>query len=424
MPETRSKLAPPKTPMCVKSGCKDVSLNFFSCSNCKQSYHVNCFDLDSELISLLEKNSCDNLTWYARCGTCVEKGVPDPLALRSSLIEISESISNKVEEFKNLFSMSSLLEIGSSIQSKLDEFKSCAEKADLISKPTLAPVVANSVQVQTDSYTSVAVQTISPSTTPGFDRTQYSGGNDQKYIRPPSTEICPHYKQSKCRHGPSGKYLVDGRTCSYSHPRKCLRYCRYGQDSVDGCVGPCNYYHPDLCNNSVRYRECLLLNCTQTHLVGTRRHNSSFRDNHADIPHRDQPKFNAPRNSYSFRKFNNDRIQDNHHKRTSDQHQVIQRSNRDTREFHVTRNEFPPLPNKDDTKLDRISSELRELRSYIMQNPSSNRSQIINDITPRLPTHDTSSTKSVVNPLLPQVHQAQPECSKNCQHQSQLFQAR
>ena len=64
---------------------------------------------------------------------------------------------------------------------------------------------------------------------------------------------------------------MNGQQCKFAHPAKCIKFCRYGNDSDRGCSGGCNQLHPTLCKNSIEFKSCPLTNCTLTHLVGTQR---------------------------------------------------------------------------------------------------------------------------------------------------------
>ena len=90
-------------------------------------------------------------------------------------------------------------------------------------------------------------------------------------------QLCYFYKKGKCLHGKSGKKIINGRECQYAHPPKCLKYCRFGRDRVNGCQGNCNLFHPTLCRNSVKFRKCFSPECTFAHLNGTERHDKDFR---------------------------------------------------------------------------------------------------------------------------------------------------
>ena len=85
-------------------------------------------------------------------------------------------------------------------------------------------------------------------------------------------EICPLYKKRQCPHGASGQNEIDGKICSLPHPRKCLKFCRFGKRK-GGCTKgrSCEYYHPVLCKYSVKSNRCSNTECTYTHLKGTKR---------------------------------------------------------------------------------------------------------------------------------------------------------
>jgi hypothetical protein len=93
-------------------------------------------------------------------------------------------------------------------------------------------------------------------------------------------EICPLYKKRQCPHGVSGQNEVNGKVCQLPHPRKCLKFCRFGKRK-GGCTkgSSCKYYHPVLCKFSVRSNRCLNSECTYTHLKGTKRSQSDRADN-------------------------------------------------------------------------------------------------------------------------------------------------
>ena len=46
--------------------------------------------------------------------------------------------------------------------------------------------------------------------------------------QPVNIEICKYYRRGDCRHGQRGKTLWNGRTCNFRHPRKCMRFCKFG----------------------------------------------------------------------------------------------------------------------------------------------------------------------------------------------------
>ena len=84
------------------------------------------------------------------------------------------------------------------------------------------------------------------------------------------SRVCDKYMLGKCPHGLRGKKEVNGEICSFSHPKKCFKYCGFG-NGKKGCtiVENCEYFHPQLCKFWVSKRACYNANCTFVHLKGT-----------------------------------------------------------------------------------------------------------------------------------------------------------
>ena len=121
-----------------------------------------------------------------------------------------------------------------------------------------------------------------------------------------SYPTCEHYKRGNCPHGRRGLDEVDGEQCRNLHPKKCFRWIKAGNHRVHGCNnGPkCEYYHPILCRNSLRYRKCLNPDCSFTHLRFTKRHNENEnKDNYPENRQSDnhhhirEPNASEPRQS-------------------------------------------------------------------------------------------------------------------------------
>ena len=82
--------------------------------------------------------------------------------------------------------------------------------------------------------------------------------------------ICKHYRLGRCKHGISGK--ADGN-CAYQHPKPCSKYMANGTRNHGGCNQGrnCNFFHPTVCNTSLRQRSCFRENCKFLHIRGTKR---------------------------------------------------------------------------------------------------------------------------------------------------------
>ena len=88
-----------------------------------------------------------------------------------------------------------------------------------------------------------------------------------------SSVTCPEYRKGKCPHGMRGTKVLDGKRCTFTHPKRCTKYCRNGSRGKNGCKkgAECNFDHPTLCRNSVKKRLCTNQQCTYVHLAGTAR---------------------------------------------------------------------------------------------------------------------------------------------------------
>ena len=115
-----------------------------------------------------------------------------------------------------------------------------------------------------------------------------------RYPQQNSFPICEDYKRGHCRHGRDGKTEVNNNLCKYLHPKKCFPWCKAGNK---GCQegDNCPFYHPRICNNSLRYRKCLNQQCTFAHLQGTKRyHRRNERNNRNATNNNSQPTHQSP----------------------------------------------------------------------------------------------------------------------------------
>ena len=107
-----------------------------------------------------------------------------------------------------------------------------------------------------------------------------------------SETLCPLLAVGECPHG------ISGKGCSYKHPKWCWKYQRHG-DRPEGCRrrDKCWYYHPKLCENSLKLNACLNSKCKEHHLEGTRRHQP--RNQHPNAFNQPGNSFNHPGNSFN-----------------------------------------------------------------------------------------------------------------------------
>ena len=85
--------------------------------------------------------------------------------------------------------------------------------------------------------------------------------------------VCSKYKSGKCPHGLRGNKVINGKTCELDHPKRCIKYCKFGSKHKHGCNkgNSCTYYHPTICKFSLQSRLCINEQCTFVHLKGTKR---------------------------------------------------------------------------------------------------------------------------------------------------------
>lgn len=89
--------------------------------------------------------------------------------------------------------------------------------------------------------------------------------------KPEDAEICKDFKTSRCRHGISGKKVVDGNICPKLHPKPCRRFLKNGL-GPGGCKKgkKCRFFHPNMCRGSLHTRVCPNLGeCPYMHLKPT-----------------------------------------------------------------------------------------------------------------------------------------------------------
>lgn len=175
-----------------------------------------------------------------------------------------------------------------------------------------------------------------------------------------SKPTCKYYIKGRCRHGGSGKKIVNESECEFYHPRKCTRYCKFGKDEYRGCEGNCGLFHPILCKNSVNFLSCFKPNCTFTHLMETERNRN----------HRFHGYENTYQRNYNHRYHGNLAYQNYGTK------QITQKDNYYSRKeftkmspnFVYNQNDFPRLGQE---QLNEMSSAIKRMQSsldYFMQN--------------------------------------------------------
>ena len=81
-----------------------------------------------------------------------------------------------------------------------------------------------------------------------------------------SVPICKFFLSKKCKHG------IKGAQCKFKHPTICKTLLEHG-NSEKGCKKgeSCSEFHPKMCYNSLKNKECFFKNCRYYHVKGTKR---------------------------------------------------------------------------------------------------------------------------------------------------------
>ena len=149
-----------------------------------------------------------------------------------------------------------------------------------------------------------------------FDE-DYEGDWRGDYTRP----TCEKLRRGVCPHGISGRTLVNGQECFYTHPKRCMPFCRNGTNSRDGCNRgrDCDRLHPILCKFSVRHRCCYNLKCKFTHLKMTRRYRTREQSDEQEEQHTrrsDRNPQHEDNRDYSHQQRNDNERSDMHQRNT------------------------------------------------------------------------------------------------------------
>lgn len=87
-----------------------------------------------------------------------------------------------------------------------------------------------------------------------------------------SSPVCKFYLKNECRYAASGR---KGGRCPFKHPTKCqtlMRYGVYSKNNTKGCQkSKCEEFHPKLCYESMKSRECSRKECKFSHIRNTKR---------------------------------------------------------------------------------------------------------------------------------------------------------
>ena len=170
----------------------------------------------------------------------------------------------------------------------------------------------------------------------------------------PLTPICKKYRHGICQ---------EGDKCKFSHPAKCLDYCRYGRDGCSEGFNKCKLLHPILCRGSLNYNQCFDSTCTLAHLKGTKRFSDQNLSNkqrqvpYQNISSQGYPKGNGQskysrfdpnylgfqRYRPSYQRQNNSNYLSSEHPKINGEFQSGSANNMQSNGFSYSSNEFPAL---------------------------------------------------------------------------------
>ena len=134
--------------------------------------------------------------------------------------------------------------------------------------------------------------TIEEGNNDGRSQTMQNSENEAETDAPPPPQknraFCKYFKTKSCKHG------AKGNDCAFSHPQKCLKFLKFGENSARGCKkgSKCDRYHPKLCFASLNQGWCDRENCYFHHLKGTKRSPPAWRTEQQDF-------HSSPVNSFS-----------------------------------------------------------------------------------------------------------------------------
>ena len=213
----------------------DDIVKAINCSICHGWFHLSCTSLEQEIADAIKTSKNKSLYW--KCDNCV-LDFPSVSSLFNKIIALEKLVTNK---FTKITSQIANL-----------ENKQSNEDPKVSSENTSTN--NSEVEDHNSELVDKSIQQI-----------------DNNFSKTVPTKVCAYYKRGNCRHGSSGKISINGDICKFQHPPKCLKHCRFGNDPVRGCSGPCDLLHPIICRNSEKYKACFSTKCTLTHLTGTKR---------------------------------------------------------------------------------------------------------------------------------------------------------
>ena len=259
-------LLPDTCSLCKQNYC--ISLEdkpILSCVKCGQGCHNSCVlqIIGRTVDELNEENNFGEslanpyaaLGLFYVCGGCQEDTIPNKSSLKIKQGQTSRRTSLSEDQPPNIpLNIGTQADLGSNVPTNTQNER--------------APPAATEEVLLTGQ----SGNTRNRNNTPTNNQTSSS-------VAP----ICTRFKTGRCSFGISGK--KDG-TCPYRHPKPCTKFLINGNRSRGGCRKGtnCNLFHPSMCYNSMRERQCFRENCKFMHIKGTKRSEDEATGNQGTYP--------------------------------------------------------------------------------------------------------------------------------------------
>ena len=287
----------------------------------------------------------------------------------------------------------------------------------------------------------------SPETASNIDPPAEDDLGDQSNPTPPNTspdgnlqdpEICQRYAKNQCPHGMGGQKEINGQKCRYSHPRRCKRFCMFGSRGRGGCNkgNDCTFYHPKLCNNSLKDSACYNENCTFVHTKGTKRRQNArdhspqghYRHEHSSRDYHPRSRFTSQSRAENPRR--ESRSRSGHPNQPTDLH----RSRPQTPANYLPRpNDRSPIPaaapNNNNSEVSFLLRMLQNMKNDFQRDLSEIRQSIQHQQPQRIPptsqapppTQRIPPQTHSDNPTVPSLHQLNPSAPLWMQNIPQFY---
>ncbi len=214
--------------MCGDPNCNKVvadSADCVLCDFCKKWFHLAYTKLDRNSFKFLSKTS-HSIFW--KCSHCLPLENLLQNNITSMFSDFEKTITSKIDKIETNISKKINLAYKVKVVPSANAESSTKHTIDpktfpsnsvsttsVIHKPEQRSISDKTVEFQADITTDDSCATTTfTNTAPAKQNEGYSSNVNRKI----EEKICNHYKMGTCRHGASGKKLVNNKECMYSHP--------------------------------------------------------------------------------------------------------------------------------------------------------------------------------------------------------------